>query len=374
MKLMKYIIALLLVGVIACKPTPKDTSIRLYYTLNYEKDTWENNRTGFLWALSYLGASLPKNSLDSSITWVDSTHFKLSFTPLGFSEKALTILNAINDSIKKLPEYQVHKAISLGQYVSILIGSSKHYYAITDAAPNLNILLKQHEKDSCITYPVYHSAISKRLRVLHLYINPLLHKSFFMAQEGTGDIVTGDFKAETHEVFDIMPNGQLRFAIYNERNELIVGSDNKYSDAGKPAKCMWCHELNIQLLYTKNENKLGFITQDEFQLRVKNWMEKLSAYRQALVSDVDFEKTQDHTFMELLYISYNEPSAKHLAQEWKLSEQETDDILKKTKTHFHEEFKYLDSIYFRRDVEVKKSVYPLSVRETGEHEIEFYKK
>ncbi len=374
MKLMKRFIVLFLVGVIACKPTTKDTSIGLYYTLNYEKDTWENNRTGFLWALSYLGASLPKNSLDSSMTWIDSTHFKLSFTRLGFSEKALTVLNVINDSIKKLPEYQTHKAISLGQYVSILIGSSKHYYAITDAASNLNTLLKQHENDSCIMYPVYHSAISKRLRVLHLYINPLLHKSFFMAQEGTGDVVTGDFKAETYEVFDIMPNGQLRFAIYNERNELIDGSDNKHSDAGKPAKCMWCHELNIQLLYTKNENKLGFITQDEFQLRVKNWMEKLGVYRQTLISDVDFKKTQDHTFMELLYISYNEPSAKHLAQEWKLSEQETNVILKKTKTHFHEEFKYLDSIYFRRDVEVKKSVYPKSIRETGEQEIEFYKK
>jgi hypothetical protein len=374
MRFMRYIIVLFLIGLLACKPISKDTSIGLYYTLNYEKDTWENNRTGFLWALSYLGASLPKNSLDSSIIWKDSTHFKFSFTHLGFSEKALKVLDAINDSIKKLPEYQVHQALSLGQYVSILIGSSKHYYAITDAAPNLITLLKKHEEDSCITYPVYHSTISKRLRVLHLYINPLLQNSFFMAQEGRGDIADGTFEAETHEVFDIMPNGQLRFAIYNQKNELIDGSDVKHSDAGKPAKCMWCHELNIQLLYAKNENKLGFISQDEFQLRVKNWMKKLGVYRETLKGDIDFKKTQDHTFMELLYISYNEPSAKHLAQEWKLSERETNLILKKTKTHLHEEFKYLDSIYFRNDIEIKKSMYPKSIRETGGQELEFYKK
>jgi hypothetical protein len=372
---MKFLSCILLFAFsfFSCKKT-KDTSlVSLYFTKNYKDDSWQKQRTGMLWALSYLGASLPKGSLDSAIQWKDSSHFNLDLKRIGFTNSALKVLSKINDSIQRLPEYQKHGAIPLGQFVSLLIGSSPHYYQITNAEPDLNTLMKKHQQDTLIVYPVYHSSISKRLRVLRLYISSNIEQSLFVAQEGRGDISDGSFNAETSEVFDIMPNGQLRFAIYNEKGMLINGSEKIHSDAGKSAKCMWCHELNIQPLFTKNENKAGYLTQEQFQTKVVQWQERLNAHRKTILGDVNFENKQDHTQMELLYISYIEPSAKQLASEWRLSEKEVRVLLKSFVSHQHEEFKFLDTLYWRNAVEQLKSTYPLNIRETGQYELDFTK-
>src|SRR4051812_33018429 len=75
-------------------------TLNMFYTVNYKGDTWANHRTALLWALSYLGASLPQASLDKAILWQDSTSFSLNLDELGFSDKAMEALSILADSIK----------------------------------------------------------------------------------------------------------------------------------------------------------------------------------------------------------------------------------------------------------------------------------
>lgn len=355
-------------------PRPASTSIDVYFTKNYSSDSWDNARRGLLWTFSFLGAELPPNSFDKSITWRDSNHFTLQLNTLGFTDEALKILTLINDSIKQLPEYKTHQAIALGQYVSILIGSSRHYYAITGVNKSFEELNAKHNPKNMLTYPVYKSSVSKKLRVLRIYPSRHIRDFLFVAEEGSGDILKGTFNAETREVFDFMPNGQLRFAIYNRNGNLSDGSNKDVSDAGKPAKCLWCHESSIQPLFSDNPDSKGFIRKAEFQNKISKWMKELTNWRNHLKGDIDFNRKQDHTFMELLYISYNEPSVHQLAQEWRISEAEARQLLKQHITHPHEEFHFLDSLFFRRALTTPLPTYPYNIRETGERELEFYKK
>lgn len=369
-----FIYIFLLVILVAFHQRPASTNINLYFTQNYNSDSWDNNRRGLLWTLSFLGAELPANSFDKSITWRDSSHFTINLSTLGFSEQALNVLTQINDSIKRLPEYQTHQAIALGQYVSLLIGSSRHYYAITGACKSFKELESKHNRDRILTYPVYTSSISKKLRVLRIYQSKHIRNFLFVAEEGSGDILKGTFKAETREVFDFMRNGQLRFAIYNANGTLSDGSNKEISDAGKPGKCLWCHESSIQPLFSANPDSKGFMNKAEFQNQIGKWMDALNLWRKQLKGDIDFTRKQDHTFMELLYIAYNEPNVRQLAQEWRISEAEARQLLKRHVTHPHEEFHFLDSLFFRRELDQHLTTYPYSIRETGERELEFYKK
>ena len=55
--------------------------------------------------------------------------------------------------------------------------------------------------------------------------------------------------------------------------------------------------------------------------------------------------------MELLYISYMEPSARRLALEWNMTESEVLNLLAGLPMHEHEEFTFLGMLYDREDVE-----------------------
>lgn len=119
-----------------------DYTINIRYTKNYKGDSWENARTGFLWALSYLGAELPKGSFNQNIKWKNSSVFTLNYSQIGFNNHALNVLEEITDSIKKTEQYQLHKYIDLSQLITLLIGSSNHYYAITGVPKTYQDFLK----------------------------------------------------------------------------------------------------------------------------------------------------------------------------------------------------------------------------------------
>ena len=126
----------------------------------------------------------------------------------------------------------------------------------------------------------------------------------------------------------MMPNGQLRFAIYDIQGNLTASSPKRLGEAGKPAKCLWCHELVFQPLFIGTDTLANNMSPNEFQNLIEKQNNLLSNYRKKLSSDIDFTKTQDHTLMELLYISYMEPSLQKLSKEWSIGLVELKKLLK----------------------------------------------
>jgi hypothetical protein len=119
------------------------------------------------------------------------------------------------------------------------------------------------------------------------------------------------------------------------------------------------------------------MTPNQFQKMVAEQMTYLNKYRGTLNSDIDFSKTQDHTFTEHLYISYMEPSLLRLSQEWNMPVENLRKIVAMNSTHVHEEFKNFGELYSRKDLRelgpFKGAALPESIREENETEPDFFK-
>lgn len=355
----------------------KEVSLNLFYTLNYKDDSWQKQRTGILWALSYLGAELPQGSFDKSMEWIDSSSFKLNLSSVGFNERALGALESITDSIKKTPYYAKYNRMELGQFIALTIGSSPHYYAITNTPVTYDQFLKTHDLKDPAVFLVTNSTVAKHHRIIRYKLNPSILKTTFVAEEGNGE-VNINFTPTFFETIDIMKNGQLHFAIYNAAGNLVDASPVERGKAGKPAKCLWCHEIVFQPLYAKTDSVKNSIGPQAFQQLIEKQNAILSDYRQTLNSDIIFNNRQDHTLMELLYISYMEPSLKKLSKEWNVPEKELKTILNQQSTHRHYEFKFMDSLYYRTDIEQHTPCKYISIsndiREPSVHEPDYIKK
>lgn len=355
--------------------TKEKKNLELFYTVNYEGDNKQNHLTGLLWALSYLGAELPKGSLDSSINWHDSTNFSLDIQRLGLDTKALKALNTICDSIKQSGSYLSKGKADLGSFIALTIGSSWHYYEITGVPKTLDEFYKIYNFKDPKIFPVTKSVVAKHHRLIKYFAKSERPTDWlFIAEEGEGDIDKGTFKPKFYEVFDIMRNGQLRFAVYDQNGQLTDASPHRLGEAGKPAKCLWCHEIVIQPLFMKNDTIKDMLSPAEFQQDIATLTFKLNNYRKGLNSDMDFTKTQDHTKMELEYISYMQASVKKLAQEWSMKEEEVITLTKRLKSTEYKEFPFLGKLFNRQEVNKFKDLFPGSIREPNEQEINFFKR
>jgi hypothetical protein len=354
-----------------------DPSLNISYSLNYKGDSWQKQRTGFLWALSYLGAELPKGSFDGAIEWKDSSNFKIDFGKLGFDGYALNALTVITDSIKETAYYKKYNRIDLGQFIALTIGSSWHYYAITNTPATYQKFLSVRGFKNPTVFLLSKSTVAKHHRVIKYSINPSVLQTTIIAEEGEGDL-GNNFSPAFFETIDVMKNGQLHFAVYNAEGNLVSASPLELGSAGKPAKCMWCHEIVFQPLYAKTDSVKNSVGPHAFQQLIEKQNNILSDYRKTLNSDINFNNRQDHTLMELLYISYMEPSLKKLAKEWDVPEKELKAILNQQVTHQHYEFKFMDSLYFRGEIEQHTPCKYISVskdiREPSVHEPDFIKK
>ncbi len=173
----------------------------------------------------------------------------------------------------------------------------------------------------------------------------------FIAEEGVGKVEDGSFKVQELECIDIMPNGQFRFGLYNLSGMLKTAGDSMISLAGKPAKCLWCHETALQQSFTPDPFVPGFLSKEEFRAIINQRMGEIQIYRDGLNSDLDFSRTQDHALMERLYISFMEPSAFRLAHEWGLGPEAVHQRLTGLPTHLHPELPFLGDLYKRSAVD-----------------------
>jgi hypothetical protein len=316
--------------------------INLKWNKAYPNDTIDKAETGLKWALSYLGAT----SIDRGIS-LKNMLIILDSDLVGFKETAAENLNLLHEAIQNSEEYQRNTHIDLGRYISLLIGSSEHYYAITGVAENLDDLLDQYT-----IYPergyINQSSVSFLDRIIAFSRQKDLNQ-VFVAHE----IATADQAAEEFETIEIMENGQLRFGIFDENGFRKPAANPINTNAGKPAKCLWCHESSIQVLLSEQSDIEGFLPRTQFKDSLLLYNSELNTKRLDLDTGIDFNQTQEHTLMELLYISFMEPNAERLSLEWNLSKAEVINRLAGFETHTNQEFPFLGDLYDRNLIEAQ---------------------
>mgnify|MGYP001024997073 FL=1 len=344
----------------------QDFSLTLKWNKSYEEDTISNAIIGLQWCLSYLGASLPitENGIKNQNPFII-----LKINKLGFNVDALEKLKRLNTVIKATEEYQITSAIDLGRYVSLLIGSSEHYYEITGVPFLLSDLSTSYELKNLGGY-VNNSSVSYENRIIR-----------FSEQDGFNQLfLCSEISPESEEILeyetlDLMQNGQVRFGIYNKDGFRISNSDPQHSNAGKPAKCIWCHESEIQPLFNIQDNYDGFIPYLDFKDLLIDFKVTHRNLQNSLVDGVDFQESLQHIQTELLYISFMEPSAMRLSIEWNININEIENLLDGIPTHNYDEFPFLGDLYFREEIDqyAPFSGLPVSssVREKSNREVNY---
>jgi hypothetical protein len=363
---------------LSCTRNDNDLKVNLRWIKGYPDENWEKVRCGFLWSMSFLGAELPKGSFDNSITRKDSSCFTLDLAGIGFTDKAQSALSTILVKIKESEEYKATGAIDIGRFLLLTVYSSRHYYAITGVYNNLDQFRSNYNITDPLKFPVVNSGVSEKERLVKFNSYTNWRQYAFVAEEGDGSFKNKSFKKKEVEVFDFMPNGQPRFAIYNEAGKLKLHADPLYTQAGKPGKCMWCHESTLTPIVIPTEEVHGYMGIEEFGNYILTFRQQLKAYRDSLNCDINFNNLQDHTQSELLYISFMEPSLLRIANEWKMDTSSAKKILKDLPVHVYEEFPFLGKLYHRKDID-KLSPYkclpvPESVREKSEFEPDYFRK
>lgn len=329
-----------------------ETNINLKWNKAYSDDTIDKSLIGLKWALSYVGATLPSSNSGFLNT---ETTITINIKKLGFSEIAQQKLLKLSEKIKATSEYQTNNSIDLGRYVTLLLGASEHYYEIIGTPKTLTEVLNQYTLLPQKGY-VNNSGVSLEHRIIQ-FSEQNGFNQVFLSEEV--DPVSGEIYE--YETIELLPNGQLRFGIFDIQGNRKDNADSSHSNAGKPAKCMWCHESNINQMFNPQNDYAGFLSYTDFQNTLLNYRESNRNQKLALTTGVDFSQTQQHTLTELLYISFMEPSAERLSVEWNLSITQVQNLLSGLPTHVYAEFPFLGTLYDRKNVESLAPFQGLSV-------------
>lgn len=320
----------------------EDTNLHLQFNA-YLTGTNENALLGLDWALAQIGAKKTNASFggisqNEDILTIDIEH-------LGFDENAKFQLNKLHQKIKNSQEYKTNNNIDLGRYVALILGASEHYYAITNVPKKLEEITVNYVLLENKGY-VDNSLVSEKHRIIE-----------FSEQEGLKQfLITTEIEPSTQEVLEyetieIMENGHLRFGIFDENGNRKNNAKPSVSSAGKPGKCMWCHESNISRLFSPQNDFSGYLSYIDLKNTLGDFVDTYFDKKLALTDGVDFSESQNHKYMELLYISFMEPSIQVLSKEWNISVTEVQNRLISLQTHEHEEFDFLGAIYYRNEIE-----------------------
>lgn len=352
---MKYFLLPLLVVLLGFLPegfSDDKMTISLRWSESYPDDSWQRFRTGMIWGMSLLGADMSHGAFDLACRKEENGIYVLNLNQFGFSESAQKPIVIILDSLKKTEEYRLMCGIDAGRFLVLMLHVPHHYYAVSGAAPTLDGFKKMHGFDTIQPkmFPVVHSSIANGNRLLTYRTGKMMSDFAFIAEEGRGRVEFGNFKTTEYEVIDVMANGQLRFAIYDHLGNLEAATPIAMGEAGKPGKCMWCHESVFQPLYSSTHHVPPFASPAAFSEEIRALNIRLRSFQRSLQSDVLFDNSNDHTQHELLYITFMEPSEMRLAWEWGISVDAVRKRLSNLPIHIHHEFPWLGNLYHREDI------------------------
>ncbi len=342
--------------------------IRLKWYQTHKKDSPENHLAAIKWCMAYLGSTITSDTSLKGISLEDSV-IVLDIEKLGFKPKTVDYLSYLNRKWKKTEAYKAKNSIDLGRYISLTLGYATNYFTLVDIPKKLKKYKSKFTYDP-MEGSVDNSSVSLVRRIISFSNNHIQNREFFLATE-TDSITHNVLEFETLEV---MENGLPKFGIYTASGKRKEAGTLAFSNAGKPAKCLWCHESQILPLFRKQRDWEGFLSYEDLRDSLKMRVERQRAHQDTLWHDRHFLKRWHHEKMEICYISFMEPSAQRLAQEWRKPLVEVKLMLEGIETHRHHEFDFLGDLYHRKDVDglgpwkVVKA--PESVREekiTGGH-------
>jgi hypothetical protein len=326
-----------------------DLSIELRWSRSYGGESRADVETGLLWTLSFLGAALPDEGADP-LSW-RGTVLTLHLDRAGIDASLLPNWKRLLAAMKASEEHRASGGLDIGRFVALTLCSPNHYYALTGADTRFEQAYPRHSFARERT-AIVESAVSHGDRLIEVAEGPTAADIAFIAHEGPGSISLGTFVVEEHELLDVMANGQLRFALYGADGALKPAANGTLTAAGKPAKCLWCHEIALQRPFDGRTSVPGYGPLGEFERLVARRMDALRGARSRLASRIDFARTQDHTYAELLYISFYEPSAERIAREWNVPIGRVREALTGLPTHAHHEFDFLgEQLYRRSDID-----------------------
>jgi len=340
----------LLSGGCGDRPAPDDPglSIELRWLRSYGRESRADVEAGLLWTLSFLGAALPEQGTDP-LSWRGDV-VTLHLDHAGIDASLLPHWKRLLGALKASEEYRVMGGLDVGRFVALTLCSPNHYYALTGADTSYEKAYARHsfarERAAIVESAVSHG--DRLVEIAEGHISDIA----FVAHEGTGSVTRDTFVPQERELLDVMANGQLRFALYDEDGALKRTADPVLTGAGKPSKCLWCHETALSRPFTGRTSVPGYVSLAEFEHRIASQMQELRDSRSKLASRIDFERAQDHTYAELLYITFYEPSAERVAHEWNMPVAQVREKLAGLSTHTHHEFAFLGAqLYRRRDVD-----------------------
>jgi hypothetical protein len=317
--------------------TPKDQSlvIELRWIKSYPSQARSQVNTGLFWALSFLGAKLPADA--AIISW-DGTTVTLDLDVAGVVETSKPAWKKLLQVLKSSDEYRMMGGMDIGRFVFLSLCSSHQYYALTGVSSSYAEFRARHEfapKQAAIV----ESAVARGNRLIDVGKGADINSVVFVAFEGTGSLQDHSFQKADIETLDLMENGQLRFGLYDLEGHLKDTTTRALTAAGKPSKCLWCHEINLQPPFRNVTDLEGYYSTKEFKELVASATRIIAGYRKSLASKVDFTRLQDHSNAEDLYLSFAEPTASRLAAEWNMPLEQAKQLLagRNLKTHPHSE-------------------------------------
>lgn len=341
---------------LSCSPK-EDYEIKLKWNKAYPEDTFERSVTGLKWALSYLGSTIANDSTLIKFNPQDSI-INLDIKVLGFSDDASKTLAKLQYTFKETEYYKENNSYDLGRYVALTFGNPNHYYAITDISETFKKFHQNYTFSSAKGY-INNSSVSKVHRILSFTNISEDNSQAFLSVEI--DSITKD--TLEYETTERMPNGQLKFGIYDKDGKLKSAASSIVTKAGAPAKCIWCHEVVVQPLFRTQQNYKGYLDYFKLDDTLTYFNRKLQKYQDSIWIDKSLSNKKLHTELELLYISFMEPSAERISREWNMPLKDVKQKLSGLETHIYEEFPFLGNLYHRQDID---ALAPYTVLEVSE--------
>ncbi len=334
---------------------PKDPGlvIKLRWIKSFPNQSRSQVDTGLLWALSFLGAKLPP---DAAVTSWDGTVLTLDLGAAGVSETSMGAWKRLLQVLKGSDEYRATGGIDIGRFVFLSLCSSYQYYALTGVSPSYAQFRSRHTF-APTQVAIVESAVARGNRLIEVGRGNGIDAVAFVALAGTGALQDHSFQRVDIETLDVMENGQLRFGLYDLDGRLKATATPALTAAGKPSKCLWCHEINLQPPFRNHTDLEGYSSTSEFRELIGNATRVIANYRKSLASKVDFTRLQDHSNAEDLYLSFAEPTAPRLAAEWNWPLERVRQLLvsRNLKTHPHSELiddgVLGDELYDRNEVD-----------------------
>ena len=298
-------------------PPPEDPAlvIDLRWVRNYPAERKSNVDTGLYWALSFLGAKLPATA--DILRW----HGQIVTVDLGAAQvqpQSKAAWKKLLQILKSSDEYRKTGAVDIGRFVFLSLCSANHYYELTGTDPTFAQFLATPPLRDPSDRTVVESGVARGNRTIDVGPGTSIGAIAFVAYEGQGALLDGSFHKQDVETLEFMPNGQLHFGLYDLSGHLKTSATPELTRAGKPSKCLWCHEINLNPPFSNVTDLPGYYSTRQFKDLVASEMRMVASYRQTLHSKVDFRKTQDHTNAENLYMSFAQPTVERLAAEWNM--------------------------------------------------------